>query len=518
MAGLGRGLGALLVASNRTRTRTVVSSDSENIDLIDTENLVESNEIIQSGQTAALNNLLSSRQAEITKDSSKSLKKRHRSSRIKEQEAVQEVDSESAIDLDRAKSSVNQDVSDLESVKAMSELSKQFVANEEHKATDSTLEDKDKLEASSQESSNQPKPQLTATSDKAENTDKKSTQSQVNVEQAKINHAETTAKSNSLQHHAKDKTKAVSSPVNKSRVTDDNKLCTVVVESGDVVTPPLKIAEKSLVRNILVQNLKPSVYQPRVDFSETALQELAESIKEHGLLEPLLVTRSKEDQTYEIICGERRFRAAKIAGLRAVPCLIRDLSEENAYAIALIENIQREELSPLELARAYEQVMQKFKYTQETLAKSLGIARSTLTNTLRLLKLENPVKQALRAGQIDVGHAKILLMLSGKHQIQACETIIEQNLTVSASDVMIKELVAKLKSREVAGDDKDDASLKAQPRFNNYEKILNKSLKGVKAKFVVKNENQGKLTLKYTSASELEYLLKVLGIQEEAAQ
>lgn len=278
------------------------------------------------------------------------------------------------------------------------------------------------------------------------------------------------------------------------------------VQSGSAI-------DQSQLCEIEIANLQASVYQPRTVFSERSLNELADSIREHGLLEPLLVSRkSRHSKRFEIICGERRFRAAQIAGLAKVPCLVRELSDEKAYAIALIENIQREDLSPLEIARAYEQMMQECKYTQEVLAKSLGKSRSTIANTLRLLKLEPYVQQALTKGKIEVGHAKILLALTGKDQVEACKTVISNNLSVSATDVLVKDINKKLKQEQNITPNKEQKGEGGIPRFSNYERYLNCSLQGVKAKFVVKNEHQGKLTLSYTSDTELKYLLKILGI------
>lgn len=461
MAGLGRGLGALLSASNRNKAK--LSGEHANYGIVSRALTTEQpnakvpqskpeaetgREIHVSGQTSALNNLLSSKLPEP-----KSLKSRQfHSSRLNQ-------------NLEAQTAQVAQVSAPNAAVAA---------------ATTSSLASADSATAS--------------------------------AAQTTISSASTLATPSAL---AGTTTPVVGKP-SKASAEGQDTVRAVVVDAGKT-TPPLKIAETNVVHTILLTNLKASVYQPRTDFSSESLQELAASIKEHGLLEPLLVTRSNEDpKSYEIICGERRYRAAQLAGLRAVPCLIRELSDEKAYAIALIENIQREDLSPLEIAKAYEQMMHQCKYTQESLAKSLGKSRSTVANTLRLLKLEPEVQKYLRLGDIDVGHAKILLALSGEHQIQAATTVVEQQLSVAATDVMVKELLSKLKA-ENEGVSKASTKNKALPRFNNYEKYLNKSLKGVKAKFVVKNENQGKLTLSYTSVSELEYLLKVLGIPGTSA-
>lgn len=499
MAGLGRGLGALLSASHRNKAKlsgdnAVYGGVNRSLSSHPTEEADP--EILVTGKTSALNNLLSTKMPE-----SKSLKRRPlRGVRSVTQALAQNQTSAPAALVDTVS------------------LNQTLAATKD--PTDVQLPQNANLKAPGE--SQVANPTITS----------KPNPQKISLEQvetsiaasAKLTPAEPIESVPSVK--VEDKTNAQGKAKAESAApydpagqlpTDEASKRTVVVASGSNVTPPLKIAETNVVHTILLTNLKASVYQPRTDFSAESLQELADSIKEHGLLEPLLVTRSNQDpKSYEIICGERRFRAAQLAGLRAVPCLIRELSDDKAYAVALIENIQREDLSPLEIARAYEQMMHQCKYTQENLAKSVGKSRSTIANTLRLLKLELEVQKALRVGDIDVGHAKILLALSGENQINACKTVIEQQMSVAATDVMVKELIKKLKAEKETPARIGKA--KALPRFNNYEKYLNKSLKGVKAKFVVKNESQGKLTLSYTSVSELEYLLQVLGIPGAAGQ
>lgn len=505
MAGLGRGLDALLSASNRNKAKFNAQSN-DSADPSNTNAALESIENVPHGQTVALNNLLST----------KSLKSRqnrayHAARAVNAEQNVKA--RQKSLEQTSEAASVSSTSSAVELASTISALANNIshVASSLSSATSSST-----LAVATSAVS------AAATSSTAM-TASAATSSSDTASSGAANISSTSDATESLESSCFKQSDLSAAKQHKTSKTSETKLastvkqCTIVVEAGDVVTPPLKVAESSLVRNILLQNLKASVYQPRTDFSEESLQELAASIKEHGLLEPLLVTRSADGQKYEIICGERRFRAAQMAGLHAVPCLIRELSDEKAYAVALIENIQREDLSPLEIARAYEQMIQKCQYTHESLAKSLGMARSTITNTLRLLKLETQVKQALRNGEIDVGHAKILLGLQGEHQIQACSIVVAQKLSVAATDVMVKDLIKKLKENEQNAQAKTETSPKALPRFNNYEKYLNKSLKGVKAKFVVKNENQGKLTLSYTTAKELDFLLKLLGIPKNTS-
>lgn len=501
MAGLGRGLDALLSASNRNKAKFNAQSN-DSADPSNTNAALESIENVPHGQTVALNNLLST----------KSLKSRqnrayHAARAVNAEQNVKA--RQKSLEQTSEAASVSSTSSAVEPASTISALAN----NISHVASSLSSDTSSSTTASTSGV-------LAAATLSTAMTASAATSSSDTASSGAANISSTSDATESLESSCSkqsDLSAAKQHKTSETKPASTVKQCTIVVEAGDVVTPPLKVAESSLVRNILLQNLKASVYQPRTDFSEESLQELAASIKEHGLLEPLLVTRSADGQKYEIICGERRFRAAQMAGLHAVPCLIRELSDEKAYAVALIENIQREDLSPLEIARAYEQMIQKCQYTHESLAKSLGMARSTITNTLRLLKLEPQVKQALRNGEIDVGHAKILLGLQGEHQIQACSIVVAQKLSVAATDVMVKDLIKKLKENEQNAQAKTETSPKALPRFNNYEKYLNKSLKGVKAKFVVKNENQGKLTLSYTTAKELDFLLKLLGIPKNTS-
>lgn len=501
MAGLGRGLDALLSASNRNKAKFNAQSN-DSADPSNTNAALESIENVPHGQTVALNNLLSTKSLKSRQNRAyHAARAVYAEQNVKARQKSLEQTSEAA--------SVSSTSSAVEPASTISALAN----NISHVASSLSSDTSSSTTASTSGV-------LAAATSSTAMTASAATSSSDTASSGAANISSTSDATESLESSCSkqsDLSAAKQHKTSETKPASTVKQCTIVVEAGDVVTPPLKVAESSLVRNILLQNLKASVYQPRTDFSEESLQELAASIKEHGLLEPLLVTRSADGQKYEIICGERRFRAAQMAGLHAVPCLIRELSDEKAYAVALIENIQREDLSPLEIARAYEQMIQKCQYTHESLAKSLGMARSTITNTLRLLKLEPQVKQALRNGEIDVGHAKILLGLQGEHQIQACSIVVAQKLSVAATDVMVKELIKKLKENEQNAQAKTETSPKALPRFNNYEKYLNKSLKGVKAKFVVKNENQGKLTLSYTTAKELDFLLKLLGIPKNTS-
>lgn len=276
-------------------------------------------------------------------------------------------------------------------------------------------------------------------------------------------------------------------------------------------------SDDHLVLNVKLDMLMPSTYQPRHSFDDEAIKELATSIKEHGLLEPLIVKRI-DGGKYEIICGERRYRAARMLAMASVPCLVREVVDEKAYAIALIENIQRENLNPVELAIAFDQMMQECGMTQEEVAKSVCKSRSAVANYLRVLKLEDGSLAALKAGKIDLGHAKVLLSLSGSAQNEACQIVIERGLSVRATESFVKEFAKKLEARalEEAQSNTDDSSSESHRNINytSYEKSLNAKLKGVKAKFNVSKDGKGKLTFSYDNDKQLDSLLTLLGLDK----
>lgn len=210
----------------------------------------------------------------------------------------------------------------------------------------------------------------------------------------------------------------------KSEIAEDEM---VIVHDNDRI---LKINPELILVN---------PHQPRTHFSDTALNDLAESIKQHGIISPLIVT--KKGQGFELIAGERRLRSAKLIGLKEVPVIVREEQEQKKMEIALIENLQREDLNPLETARAYQRLMDEFNITQEEVAKRVGKARSSIANGLRLLALPLEIQEALAEGKISEAHAKYLLGLEGEEkQINMLKKILRQNLTVAETDKEIKRL------------------------------------------------------------------------------
>ena len=277
----------------------------------------------------------------------------------------------------------------------------------------------------------------------------------------------------------------------------------------------------NVVHDLSIDKLRPSQYQPRTNFDEKAILELSESIATHGLLEPLLVKKVGDD-IYEIICGERRFRAAKAAKLDSVPCLIRDVSDDKGYAIALIENLQREDLNPVEMAIAIDQMMQDCNMTQDDVAKNIGKSRSTVANLLRVLKLEDEPLSCLRANKIDLGHAKLLLSLSGSHQVEACRTIIKKALSVRGTEAYIKELQQKQDKKDKASYSDKEKSKKSEDLYlellSKLEKSVSDRLGGCKAKFKHQHDGKGSLVLSYSSQDELSKIIKALGLSVVSSQ
>ena len=213
---------------------------------------------------------------------------------------------------------------------------------------------------------------------------------------------------------------------------------------GSELTPSSGERETTAADNELkqlpVEFLQRGKYQPRRDFDQEALQELADSIKAQGVMQPIVV-RQIGNQRYEIVAGERRWRACQLAGLADIPALIRDISDEAAIAMALIENIQRENLNPIEEAMALRRLQSEFSLSQQEVATAVGKSRSVVANLLRLLSLESEVLEHLQSGALDTGHAKVLLALEGIQQIKAAKQVIDGRLSVRQTEALVKALL-----------------------------------------------------------------------------
>lgn len=260
------------------------------------------------------------------------------------------------------------------------------------------------------------------------------------------------------------------------------------------------------IEEIVISQLRPSVYQPRKNFYDEGITELSDSIKENGLLEPLLVNKS-ENGGYEIICGERRFRACKLAGLTKIPCIVKNLLPKDSYAAALIENIQREDLNPLEQAVALEQMMNECHMTQEELARSLGKPRSGISNLLRLNSLEQNVKNLLSEGKIDFGHAKVIMGLDKDLQVKTAEYIVKKNLSVRQTEIFVKNL-KKQKPDNIKKQEKNPELENLEKKFTDKYNDLHLCIQG-------RNNKKGKIILGYSSKEEFKHIINILNIGNE---
>ncbi len=252
--------------------------------------------------------------------------------------------------------------------------------------------------------------------------------------------------------------------------------------------------------------IQPNKNQPRKNFDENALLELSNSIKVHGVLQPILL--KKLDDRYEIIAGERRFRASKIAGLKKIPAIVKEFSEETAFEISLIENIQREDLNPIEEAESYKKLSEKYGYTQEDIAKNVGKSRSAVTNTLRLLNLDKRVIDFVKDGKLSNGHGRALLSVSDNDlQFEIAEKVIEEGLNVRQLEKLVQSL----------NQDKPKTE-KLPVKKAKYIKDIEDKLKNILGTKVnlSKNKNKGKIEIEYYSEEELDRLLCIFNkINEE---
>ncbi|MDC2972015.1 ParB/RepB/Spo0J family partition protein [Gammaproteobacteria bacterium] len=258
---------------------------------------------------------------------------------------------------------------------------------------------------------------------------------------------------------------------------------------GDVEKP-----NKSLVKNIKTEQIIPNRFQPRKSFNEESLNELADSIKRHGILSPIIVREISFD-SYEIVAGERRFRAANKNNLTEVPCIIESFENQDSLEVALIENLQREDLNPVEEAQGYDRLKREFGLTQEDISSFTGKARSTIANALRILNLPQEVLDLISAGKIDRGHAKVLLSLKNtKDIIKQAKTISTQGISVSALNSSMRKKTKKPNT------DPDIQSL--------IEELSNSF--GHRVCISQKSKNKGQIEIIYTNTDEREIIIDKL--------
>ena len=249
------------------------------------------------------------------------------------------------------------------------------------------------------------------------------------------------------------------------------------------------------LRQLPLEFLQRGKYQPRIDFDEAALQELADSIKAQGVMQPIVV-RSIGADRYEIVAGERRWRASQLAALDTIPAIVRDISDETAIAMALIENIQRENLNPLEEARALKRLQTEFDLSQQEVATAVGKSRPVIANLMRLLSLEREVSEMLEHGRIDAGHAKVLLALEGGDQIRAARKVVDSKLSVRQTEALVKGMLAPAV---------DTAPQRKDPDIDRLERQLSERFG---TKVVIENKNgRGKLVIQYSDLDVLDGIL-----------
>lgn len=269
-----------------------------------------------------------------------------------------------------------------------------------------------------------------------------------------------------------------------------------------VEKPVEKIIEKPVEQTLKLNLIEPNSEQPRKNFDEGSLQELADSIKQYGILQPLIV--QKKGNHYEIIAGERRWRAAKLAGITDVPVLIREYDKQQTMEIALIENVQRADLNPIEEAQAFQQLIQEFHLTQEEIANRVSKNRATITNSMRLLKLDVRVQDMLADGKISSGHARALLGLEeGERQYQVAVKITEEKLSVRDVEKLVKMMNRPPKEK------KPEKGPDIDLIYRQVEDKL-KSIMGTKVVINQKDKNKGRIEIEYYSQEELERLIELM--------
>lgn len=252
-------------------------------------------------------------------------------------------------------------------------------------------------------------------------------------------------------------------------------------------------------KTLKVSEIRPNPYQPRKEFDQTGLEELANSIKENGVFQPVLVRKAVSG--YELVAGERRLRATKLAGVKEIPVIIKDFNDKQMMEISLLENIQRKDLTPIEEALAYEQMIKKLNYTQEQLAKRLGKSRANITNMLRLLSLPNEVQSLVNKGKLSYGQARTLLSLSSEDQIiELAKRTVQDGLSVRE----LEELTRKKDTKKVVSTAK-----KKDPYIESVKDTL-QSMYGTKVE--IKNK---KIIIHYTSTKDLNRILEIMDALED---
>ncbi|AHV37234.1 TPA: ParB/RepB/Spo0J family partition protein [Aeromonas dhakensis] len=257
------------------------------------------------------------------------------------------------------------------------------------------------------------------------------------------------------------------------------------------------------LRKLPVEWLQSGKYQPRKDMSQDALEELANSIRAQGVIQPIVV-RPLGEQSFEIIAGERRWRASQLARLEVVPCLVKDVPDEAAVAIALIENIQREDLNAIEEAVALQRLLTEFELTHQQVADAVGKSRTTVTNLLRLNQLNDDVKRFVEHGDLDMGHARALLALSGQAQSELAKLVAQKGLTVRDTEKLVQKALEPAKARVEPVRD---------PQFGYLERQISEKI-GNQVQLQPGKQDSGKLVISYENLADLDRVLSYFGLSE----
>ena len=267
----------------------------------------------------------------------------------------------------------------------------------------------------------------------------------------------------------------------------------------------IEAGKEETVQEISLQELRPNPYQPRKTFQQEAIDELKESILEHGILQPLVVRKSIKG--YEIVVGERRFRAAKEAKLASVPAVVRELTEQQMMELAVLENLQREDLNPIEEGLAYQTLMEKLKFTQEEVAKRLGKSRPHVANHIRLLSLPAKIQELISEGKISMGHGRALLGLRQKAKLPALvDKIIQESLNVRQLEKIIQHLNENVPRETKKPEKKKDVFI--QEREHSLRERFGTTVN------IKKSKNKGKIEIEFFSEDDLERILEMLSKEE----
>jgi ParB family chromosome partitioning protein len=267
----------------------------------------------------------------------------------------------------------------------------------------------------------------------------------------------------------------------------------------DRTTPPPAAEKDGDLKNIPIDLIQRGKYQPRTDMHEEALEELAASIRAQGVMQPIVVRPISSDK-YEIIAGERRWRATQIAGMDSIPAIIKPVGDEAAIAMSLIENIQRENLNPIEEAMALKRLQDEFELTQQEVADAVGKSRATVTNLMRLIGLSIDVRRMLEHGDLEMGHARALLSLPDIQQSEAARSVVGKGLSVRQTESLVRRLIAE------AGSNNGATTKMVDPDIKSLEENLADKL-GAKVMIQHTAKGKGRLVLKYNSLDELDGIL-----------